>query len=226
MMHRIIPLMMAVVLGASAASPAVAAEDSQIWTAGSVSLPINDKWKLSEEVVARFSDNRGGLYELELTTLLNVKIVKDVTFAAGYVHNPQYADGDHTVTEHRAREQVTFDNVAKIGAGKLSARMRMEQRWRENGDGTGWRARPYVKFSLPIQGKTSLTVSNETFVNLNTTNFQRQNGLDRMRNFIGINTPIAKSLSVEFGYLNQYGFVRNGDDTVDHVASIAASFSF
>jgi hypothetical protein len=105
--------------------------------------------------------------------------------------------------------------------------MRMEQRWREHVDGTGWRMRPYVKFSLPLAtgSKTSLVLSSETFVNLNTTPFQKQDGLDRMRNFIGINAPITKSVSAEFGYLNQHGFVRGGEDTSDHVASVSLSLS-
>jgi hypothetical protein len=79
---------------------------------------------------------------------------------------------------------------------------------------------------LPLRGKTSLTLSNETFLNLNTTAFQRQDGLDRMRNLIAINTPLLKNVTVEVGYLNQYGFVRGGDDTIDHVASISTQASF
>jgi len=70
-----------------------------------------------------------------------------------------------------------------------------------------------------------LTLSNETFVNLNSKPFQRQDGLDRMRNLIAINTPIARNLSAEVGYLNQYGFVRGGEDNVDHAASVSLSWT-
>jgi len=92
---------------------------------------------------------------------------------------------------------------------------------------TGWRMRPYVKFSLPLGkgSKTSLTLSNETFINLNSTAFQRQDGLDRMRSLIAINTPLTKAVSLEVGYLNQHGFVRGGEDTDDHVASFSLSLS-
>jgi hypothetical protein len=205
---------------------ALARDDGQVWLTAGATIKLDDKWRLSEDIVARFSDNRSGLYEIEASTLLNFKVAEDVTLAAGYVHNPQYSDGDFTVLERRAREQVTLDNLAKIGTGKLSARFRMEQRWRENTDGTGWRMRPYLKFSLPLRGKTSLILSNETFVNLNTTAFQRQDGLDRMRNQVSVNTPLLKNVSLEVGYLNQHGFVRGGEDTSDHVASAAISASF
>lgn len=203
-----------------------ASEDRQIWLASGVNVKLNDKWRLSEDVIARFSDDRDGLYQLQSATLLNYKLGKDVTVAAGYVHSPQYTDGDRTALERRAREQVTADNVAKIGGGKLSARMRMEQRWRDNADGTAWRIRPYVKYSLPLRGKTSLILSNETFLNLNTTTFQSQDGLERMRNLFAINTPLVKDVTIEVGYLNQYGFVRGGEDTSDHVASLAVNASF
>jgi len=216
------------VLGAAPwTAPAQAREDSQIWASANVNVKLSDKWRLQQELTTRFSDDRNGLYEVESVTMLGYRVAKDVTLAAGYVHNPQYSDGDFTVMEHRAREQVTFDNIARIGSGKLSARMRTEQRWRDHIDGTGWRMRPYLKFSLPLAkgSKTSLVLSNETFVNLNTTSFQKQDGLDRMRNFIGINTPVTKTVSAEFGYLNQHGFVRHGEDTSDHVASVSLSLS-
>lgn len=217
----------ALILAAAAAGPAQATEDEQIWTTASATVKLADKWRLSQEVTARFSDNRNGLYEIESNTLLGYKITDNVTLWGGYTHDPQYAGGDFTVLERRAREQITIDNLAKIGRGKLSGRLRMEQRWRENIDGTGWRARPYVKFSLPLRkgGKTALVLSNETFINLNTTSFQRTEGLDRMRNLIAISTPLTKTMNIEAGYLNQHGFVRDGEDTSDHVASVSLSLS-
>jgi len=214
-------------VGGTLSNRAAAASDNQIWTSANATIKLNASWRVQQELTARVSDNRSGLYELESATMLGYQPVKNVTVAAGYVHNPQYAEWDFTVMERRAREQITVDNIAKIGSGKMSARFRMEQRWREHVDGTGWRARPYVKFSFPLRkgSKTSLTLSNETFFNLNTTLFQRQDGLDRMRNLIAINTPLSKSLSAEFGYLNQYGFVRRGEDTSDHVASLSLSLN-
>ena len=212
---------------AAAAVPAHATDDEQLWTTASATVKLADKWRLSQEVVARFSDTRKGLYEIESNTLLGYKVTDNVTLWAGYTHDPQYAGGDFTILERRAREQITIDNFAKIGRGKLSARVRMEQRWRENIDGTGWRARPYVKFNLPLRegGKTALVLSSETFINLNTTAFQARTGVDRMRNLIAINTPLTKTMTLEAGYLNQHGFVRNGEDTSDHVASVSLSLS-
>jgi hypothetical protein len=202
-----------------------ATSDEQIWTNGAVTVKLSDNWRLQEEMTARFSDNRNGLYEVESNTLLGYRLNKVVTVWAGYTHNPQYASGDFTVMEHRAREQVTFDGFAQLGKGKLNGRVRLEQRWRESVDGTGWRVRPYLKYSLPIAGKTALNLSTEPFFNLNTTPFQRQSGLDRMRNLVTVSTPVTKSLSAELGYMNQHGFVRHGPDTSDNIAYFGLALS-
>jgi hypothetical protein len=200
------------------ATPAFAKSDEQVWTNFNLTAKLSDRWRLSEEVTVRFSDKRKGLYELESNTLLGYRLNKVVTLWAGYTHNPQYAAGDFTIMEHRAREQVTFDGFARLGNGKLNGRIRLEQRWRNGVDGTGWRVRPYLKYSLPIAGKTALNLSSEPFFNLNSTPFQKKTGLDRMRNLISISTPLTKTLTGEAGYMNQHGFVRGGPDTSDNVA--------
>jgi len=209
---------LALLTTAAIPAPALAASDSQVWTNSVVNVKLSDKWRLSEELTGRFSDNRHGLYEIESNTLLGYRLNKVVTIWGGYTHDPQYSGGDFTVMEHRAREQVTFDGFTKLGQGKLSARMRMEQRWRDGADGTGWRARPYVKYSLPIAGKTALNFSSEPFLNLNTTTFQRKPGLDRVRNLVTISTPVSKKVTLEGGYMNQHGFVSGGPDTSDNIA--------
>ena len=203
-----------------------AKSDSQIWGTASANIKLSDKWRLSEEVVTRFSDNRDGLYEIEAVTMLGYRPTKNVTLSAGYVHNPQYAGGDFTIMERRAREQVSIDNFAKLGLGKLSARARLEQRWREGIDGTGWRFRPYLKYSLPFAGKAALNFSTEPFFNLNTTPFQKTDGLDRVRNLITVSAPISKKVNGEVGYMNQHGFVKNGEDTSDNIGYFSLTASF
>jgi hypothetical protein len=217
---------LAVLTGASLLStPALAASDEQVWANGSATVKLSDRWRLQEELTGRFSDKKDGLYEVESNTLLGYRLNKVVTLWAGYTHDPQYSGGDFTVMEHRAREQVTLDGFAKLGKGKLNGRVRLEQRWRDGIDGTGWRLRPYLKYSVPIAGKTALNVSTEPFFNLNTTTFQRQSGLDRVRNLATISTPLTGKLTGEAGYMNQHGFVRGGPDTSDNIAYFGMSLS-
>ena len=205
-----------------------ASEDEQLWATTSATVKLSDHWRLQQEIVARFSNDRNGLYEIESNTLVGYKLDKQVTVWAGYTHDPQYDGGDFTVMEHRVREQVTVDNILKLGPVSVSARMRMEQRWREGIDGTAWRLRPYVKLTMPFKegGKTALILSHESFIDLNKTNFQRVQGEERMRNLIAITTPLAKNVNVEIGYLHQHGFRPDADDSNDNVASLSLSFSF
>jgi hypothetical protein len=215
---------------AALALPGVAwaSQDEQLWTTTSATVKLSDHWRLSQELVARLSDDRNGLYEIESNTLLGYKLSKTVTIWAGYTHDPQYEGGDFTVMEHRGRQQVTFDNIVKIGPAMLSARMRVEERWRDGVDGTAWRLRPYVKLVIPFHegGKTALVLSHESFFDLNKTNFQRVQGEERMRNLIAITTPIAKNVNAEIGYLHQHGFRPEADDSNDNVASLSLSFNF
>jgi hypothetical protein len=212
---------------ASLAVPAHAKEDSQVWLTGEVTVELSDKLRLSQVLTIRTSDDRGGLYELEDDLMLGYRVSPKVTVWAGYTHDPQYSAGEFTQLEQRAREQVTFDNIAKIGPGTVSLRLRFEQRWREGEPGTGWRMRPFVRYALPIanHGKTTLNFSHESFVNLNTTSFQTPAGEARMRNLIAIRTPLAKQVRLEIGYLNQYTFVSGGENSSDNVALLGLALS-
>lgn len=217
----------ALAAAAALALPATAwaKSDEQFWATGSASVKVSDRWRISQEVVVRAGDAKDGIYEVESNTMLGYRVNDHVTIAAGYTHDPQYVGGRFTTMEHREREQVSFDNVARLGAAKLSARSRLEQRWREGVDGTGWRLRPYAKASVPLGGKVAVNLSSEPFFNLNRTAFQRSTGLDRVRNLVSLSAPLSKSLSAEAGYMNQHGFVRGGPDTSDNIAYLAVSLS-
>lgn len=201
--------------------PAAGTTDSQVWATVSATADLSGPWRLQEELTGRFSDRKNGLYEIESNTLLGYRLNKVVTLWGGYTHDPQYSAGHFTRMEQRAREQVTFDNFTKLGPGKLSARLRLEQRWRNGLAGTGWRARPYLKYSLPIEGRIALNLSSEPFIDFNRTAFQTQRGLDRVRNLITVSAPFSKAVSGEAGYMNQHLFVRGGRDESDNIAYFA-----
>jgi hypothetical protein len=218
---------MAIPVGLMALPTPAAASDSQLWTGGSATIRLSDNWALSQEITARFSDERDGLYEVETNTLLGYRLNKSVAIWAGYTHDPNYNGGRFAVMEHRFREQATIDHFAKLGGGSLSGRLRLEQRWRDGLTGTGWRLRPFLRYSIPIHrgSKTALTITEEPFIDFNKTTFQKVGGLERLRTFVGITTPVAKGVSTEIGYMNQHGFVSGGKDTNDNIASISLSLN-
>lgn len=207
------------------AATAAASEDTQYWQTVSVTVALPDNFKVQNEAVFRSSDAKG-FYELENTLSVGRKLNKTVTVWLGYTFDPQYDHGDFIRREHRFRQQVNFDGIAKIGTVKLSGRLRMEERWREGQTGTGWRLRPQIKASMPLAGKVSLSVSSEPFINLNNTVFQTTDGLDRVRNAIAVSAPLGKKVTIEAGYLNQHTFRPNATDNSDHVLTIGLSASF
>ena len=220
--------LVAAIVASLAPQTALARSDFQQWVGPSVSIKASDRLRVSAESIFRFSDDRNGLYEIENNILLGYKLNDKVTVWAGYVHNPNYNAGDFTVMERRAREQVTFDNIARLDKASLSARVRLEQRWRDGIDGTGWRVRPYAKLGIPLGGKSAptLNLTNEAFLNLGKTSFQTTDGLDRMRTAAALSFPLSKTLKLEAGYLNQHRFVRNGPDHDDHALTGTVSLSF
>ncbi len=204
--------------------PAAArASDLQLWTGGSVTVKLSDKWNVSQDMTARFSDNKHGLYELEANTLVGYQLSKTVSIWAGYDHDPQYAAGDFSVMEHRLVEHLVSSNLGKLASGQLSGRVRLEQRWRDGQNGTGWRLRPYLRYTVPFssRSKVGLTLSEEPFFDLNTTTFQSVHGLERLRSLVAITTPISKHFSADIGYMNQHGFVPHGKDTNDNIAYVS-----
>jgi hypothetical protein len=209
----------------AASTPALASEDTQYWQTLQVGVQLPDNFKLSSETVFRTSDAKG-FYEIEENIMAGYKLDKHVTLWLGYTHDPQFSHGNFTGLEHRIRQQVTIDNFALIGKVKLSGRVRLEERFRDGIAGTGWRLRPYIKASVPFIGKSTVSVTHESFLDLNTTSFQKVGGYERMRNAISVGVPLNKNISIDFGYLNQHGFVRNGPDTSDNVLTTGLSASF
>lgn len=212
------------------ASPALAQSDSdaQGWITLGASGKIADHVTLSAEAVGRFGDNADGLYEAEFGGSLGYDIGGGVTLSAGYTRVPGYADGHATKIEDRPRQQVDF-GIATFGGGALAGRARLEERFLDTGSDVGLRLRPSIKYTRPFHagGKTALVISHESFVQLNTTDWGQRSGYSRMRNAIGVKTPIAARLTGELDYLNQYDFgFRGAPDTMAHVAALSITYGF
>lgn len=205
----------------------MADDDSQQWLTLGARGEIAPRLQIQVESNARFSDDRGGLYQLQGIALLGYELGDGLTAWAGYVQSQEYSSGD-LVVERRARQQLTLDNFAKLGPASFSARLRTEQRWRDGVEDTAWRVRPFLRASIPLgsAASPSLVLSGEAFVNLSTSPFQAQEGLERTRAAAALSIPVAKGVRMDAGYLNQHRFVRGGADLDEHALTAALNFSF
>jgi Protein of unknown function (DUF2490) len=199
--------------------------DAQLWgtvnATGSVSGPL----MFNGEVVARASNDQSRIYESEMTAQLGYKLSKAVTLWAGYTRVPGYRGALSTTIENRIRQQISV-NFGGFAGGSLASRTLLEERLREGR--TGLRLRQQFKWTKLLQkgGKTGLVLWHESFVSLNSTPWGQLSGYNRMRNFVGIGTPVFKQVRGEFGYLNQYDFRRGSYDRIAHAASFTLSYSF
>lgn len=204
-----------------AAAPAMAQqEDTQFWLQTNAQVPLDDNLRLTLEGIARFSDRLDGLFHTEIGGIVSTKIADNVEFGFGYRHVGSHG-GNAADDEDRLRQHVV------VTFGRLTTRLRVDERFHPDGDEIGFRIRPLVRYSHSLGGKGfALFATHESFFMANTTRWGQRAGYDRMRNTAGVTIPIVKGVSGDLGYLNQYRFARNGGRAqMDHALSLQLTFA-
>ena len=140
----------------------------------------------------------------------------------GYAHIVLPTQGGRDINEERSFQQINW-TIGKPWDGELSSRTRIEQRWRSDGDGMGWRLREMLRYEKPLNpGSEALNalVYAEAFVALNSTDWGQKTGFDQLRSFVGAEVKLMGKSTAEIGYLNQLVDQRDGNQRMNHVASI------
>ncbi len=122
--------------------------------------------------------------------------------------------------EHRFWQQWTWSRSHDPFAFAL--RSRLEQRFLETGDDTGWRFRQLVRaqYALPHCPRRTFVVWDEFFVHLNDTDWGARDGFNQNRLFVGFGVKRDSRRRTEIGYLNQLINVPGGNDRMNHILSI------
>lgn len=210
-----------------AATPALAQEeDSQLWTSTTAKFDLGDDMSFATQVVARFSDAADGLSELQLQADAENELRGGLSLGAGYSYVTRYERGELTSREHRIRQQVSARLGEALG-GRVEGRLRLEQRWRDDGEDVMLRLRPRLMWTRPIgPDKLELRLWSESFIQLNHTDWGGEAGYSRLRNQVSLRRSLAESVTGEVGYLNQYSVADSGPDQLVHALSVALSFDF
>lgn len=148
----------------------------------------------------------------------------------GYAWAPVYFDDrrKQDVQEHRVWEQASASgSAAKF---ELASRTRLEERIRTAGKGQGdtelrLRQRFRVAHEIVPDSPWRAIVSTELFFFLNETDFESDPGFSENRAFAGVGYEFG-SISVEFGYLNQFIDEQKQANRVNHVLSTSLTFRF
>lgn len=220
-MRRLLPpIAAAIALGLS--SPASAQEmDEQLWTTTTVETDVGKGFTGSGHLVVRFAEDAGGVSQVQAGADVEYALSDKVRIGTGYSYIPSYDDGDLTSREHRTRQQVSVKLGRALG-GDVATRLRLEQRWRDDGDDVALRLRPRLTWTRGIAPDgLALRLLHESFLNLNDSDWGGDARYDRMRNQVSLTRRLGSSLSGEVGYLNQYRFRHAAPDAMDHALTLA-----
>jgi hypothetical protein len=198
-------------------------QDEQVWVNLTAMGAVSGDLVYFVEAQPRTGDGSSRLDQLLLRGAVGVKLSGDVTLYQGYAHVVVPRDGARDVNEERSFQQLSW-NLGKALGGEFSSRTRFEQRWRSDGDGTGWRLREMLRYETPLKpganGPSALVYS-ELFVALNDTDWGARAGFDQVRNFAGLEIPVGGASTIEAGYLNQWIDQPAGRSRMNHVAALA-----
>jgi hypothetical protein len=204
-----------------AAWPACAQpQDEQLWVQVNTTIPVAKGLRVTAEQIARVGDRPGGLYETEIGALLRYKLSDKVELGFGYRHIAGY-HGNLAPDEERLRQQL----IANLG--QFLIRLRVDDRFNPRGDEIGFRFRPLLRFSKPLNDKgLGMFVMHESFFLVNNTAWGQRRGYERMRNAVGLTLPLFKGVSSDVAYLNQYRFARGGAQAqMAHALSVVVNVS-
>lgn len=208
------------------AAAAAQSEDGEVWINAAVSGPIAKDVQLSLDSSVRSSDANTRRPARVIRPMIGYQVSKRVSLWAGYTRVEQFPDGRAPAIENRFFEQLSW-NVGRIGTASISTRIRLEQRFFENGLGSSLRARQLVKIAVPVKGtKLSILATTEPFITLQTDVGGTRHGVEQWRNSISLAVPLSPNLAVEVGYLNRYIIHDGAPDGVDHILPVTLSYHF
>lgn len=196
--------------------------DEQAWLNLTTMGPLSGDVVYFAEVQPRVGDGISRLDALLLRGAVGVKLSPAATLYQGYAHVVTPVDGGRDVNEERSFQQLNLALGKPLG-GELSSRTRLEQRWRSDGDDTGWRLRQMLRYERPLKAASDAVnalVYAEGFAALNSTDWGARAGFDQLRSFVGVEVGLPGASSLELGYLNQTIDRTRGRTAMNHVASV------
>ncbi len=198
-------------------APSASAEN-QIWTnyelkkEAPAGLPVD--LTLNGEI--RFEPD-GQITQYVLRPGISYALNDRLMLSGGYRYSQSPGKGTDQV-EHRLWQQAGY-RIAELASARITGRTRLEQRFREDESGTGWRVRQQISLEQPLAGTDiELAIRSELFVGLKETGWGNANGLQEVRSRASVNWAMA-GLGWEAGYLNQIrmGTAGAADQTSHHI---------
>jgi hypothetical protein len=223
------PAFAAALLACAAAATSARAEttqDEQAWLNLTAMGPLSGDVVYFAELQPRVGDHVSRLDALLLRAAVGLKLSPKVTLYQGYAHVVTPVEGGRDVNEERSFQQLNVALGKPLG-GELSSRTRLEQRWRSDGGGVGWRLREMLRYEHPLKAGSDTVnalVYAEGFAAFNDTEWGARGGFDQLRSFVGAEVGLPGASTLELGYLNQTIDQTRGRTRMNHVASVTLFF--
>jgi len=178
------------------------------------------KWQWWMEGQGRLFNDAGHLGQSIIRPGVGYKLSDQVSVWLGYAWVNTSTLGKQATDEHRIWQQLSWNHA--YSWGNMATRTRLEQRLLSNGNDTGWRFRQFLKYTHPLYSKrVYLSLWDEVFVNINSTDWGENNGFGQNRIFAGLGLFIdsQRHFRFELGYMNQFVHHENRIDQMNHLIS-------
>lgn len=198
--------------------------DGQIWTTTTANVALSGDATLSLHLIARGGDAADGISHLQWAADMDMVAGRGVRLGAGYSYVRSYDRGRVTAREHRIRQQMSV-GLGRLAGGDLDARLRFEQRWRDDGGDPTLRLRARLLWNRPVgPGGLALRFAHETFYDPGAGDRGGNARYDRMRNSVALRRRLGPAVTAEGGYLNEYIVAGARPDRINHALTLALSF--
>lgn len=191
------------------------------------SNPQLAKWQWWVEGQGRFFNDAKRFGQSLVRPGLGYKVAENTIVWLGYAWIHDRPQGRPATDENRIWQQLSWNHAYYWGS--LFSRTRAEQRFLNTGDDVGWRFRQFIKYTHPLFfDPLYVSVWDEIFVNLNSTDWGARNGFNQNRGFAGVGLYLDsdKHFRFELGYLNQFINNRSGSDRMNHIISSSLFMRF
>ena len=196
---------------ATSATAASLRHDEGLWLMllGQGRIPVREsatsrlRWWFDGQ--ARFLDDSDGFHQSLVRPGIGYAFTDSATAWLGYAWIRTTPLGGDSFHEHRIWQQATWS--LRHEDWILASRTRLEQRFVDNSNDTGWRLRQFIKVThpLPLHPRLGFAAYDEAFLDLNDTDWSADTGFAQNRLFAGLSWHFDPSgrLVAEAGYLNQ-----------------------
>lgn len=192
----------------SAPSSARVVNDLSSWSFATLTVPLNEKFFLFEQINPRINDNISNFDVLFVRTALGYHLTPRLSLWAGYDWFTNY-NFNEVKHEHRPWQQIQYNRNFRWL--ETINRLRIEERIFTDAD-TVTRLRYMLRLAKPLdqEKKWRFILQDEIFFNLHSGS-QREGGFDENRLFVGINRTFNEHVNLDFGYQFQHVNIEQTD---------------